>query len=338
MLFQVVLVTVLSQAVVDFDESDKNPIAEQWSSKGYEFEMEAAYDQAISAYSKAIEIAPSCTVGYVKRGRCYVAKKDLDHAISDFTKAITHRERSVNKPFYARYVEPFLERGSAYEMKKDYEMALADFSKAIACDPENALSFDMRAALYISRGGYEKAIADCTDAIRLGRDLALMTRGYAYLMTKDHASARTDFEELIRHVPGLPHAYLSRGLLHRCEKNFEMATRDFTHAIELDPQCPEASGTLAHLLATCPEAAFRDGVKAVSLARKAFKLSNWEDVLLLQTLAAAYAESGKYDQAIKWQEKAIDLGFDDDEHVEKANYLLDLYRQRKPYRGEKEKW
>ena len=51
----------------------------------------------------------------------------------------------------------------------------------------------------------------------------------------------------------------------------------------------------------------RDGKKAVESATQACEMTNWNDPDMLGTLAAAYAETGDFDDAIKWQQKAVDL-------------------------------
>jgi hypothetical protein len=89
------------------------------------------------------------------------------------------------------------------------------------------------------------------------------------------------------------------------------------------------------LLATCPETKVRDGNKAIEFATKACELDSWKDGVLLDSLAAAFAETGKFDGAIKWQKKALesptDFRMDD---LEKARSRLNLYKQGKPYRDE----
>jgi tetratricopeptide (TPR) repeat protein len=61
-------------------------------------------------------------------------------------------------------------------------------------------------------------------------------------------------------------------------------------------------------------------------------LSGLTDSNILDTLAAAYAEAGDFDQAIKWQQRAIELNASDADFVKGGKERLELYRQHKPYR------
>ncbi|HXI61204.1 MAG TPA: hypothetical protein VNF70_00785, partial [Pyrinomonadaceae bacterium] len=76
----------------------------------------------------------------------------------------------------------------------------------------------------------------------------------------------------------------------------------------------------------------RDGKKAVEFARKAAELTKWEDANVLDTLAAAYAEVGDFEEAIKWENKALSLPELTKGDEEKVRQRLRLYAERKRYR------
>jgi hypothetical protein len=102
--------------------------------------------------------------------------------------------------------------------------------------------------------------------------------------------------------------------------------------IQMDPKNAAAYNTRAWILATYPDARVRDGKKAVTDATMACKLTDWQVAYCLGTLAAAYAESGDFKNAVAWQEKAQKMYSAEDGR--RWAFLLDLYRSGKPFREE----
>ena len=154
----------------------------------------------------------------------------------------------------------------------------------------------------------------------------LQARGYVYVkegksVSPDNANAglaaenRGDYDEAIRLYTktiesgdlsreNLPIVYNNRGRLWLLIKgDKDLAIADFNKAIELEPQNDIVYRITAWHLAVCPESKYRDGVKAVELAKKAVELKDAANNL--DTLAAAYAEAGRFQDAIKTQERAI---------------------------------
>jgi tetratricopeptide (TPR) repeat protein len=84
-------------------------------------------------------------------------------------------------------------------------------------------------------------------------------------------------------------------------------------------------------LAASDNAKDLDGEIAVEAATKACELSRWQNPMVLDTLATAYAELGDFTAAVKWQSKAIELVTDDEERKDYGTRLK-LYQNKKPYR------
>jgi Flp pilus assembly protein TadD len=112
------------------------------------------------------------------------------------------------------------------------------------------------------------------------------------------------------------------------------AADQYRHLLNLQPDSVEALNNLAWILASSPMDSLRNGAEAVRLAERACELTQHRAPVLLGTLAAAYAEAGRYQEAADTAEKARALALSAGQtQVAEANgRLLSLYRAGKPYR------
>src|SRR5258708_39990388 len=110
--------------------------------------------------------------------------------------------------------------------------------------------------------------------------------------------------------------------------------QDYTEVIRVNPRAALGYNNLAWLLATCPKESLRDGMKAVENALKACELTNWKDANFIGTLAGAYAEAGDFKEAVKWEKKAIEVGYLTEQETIDARMRMKLYEEGKPYREE----
>ena len=228
------------------------------------------------------------------------------------------------------------ERGVEAFGMKDYDLAIAHFTRAIELEPKAPAGYFYRGLAYREKKEYDKSISDFTVAIRLEPKPApgYYNRGVVYTLKKDFEKALKDFHESVRLEPDTAIPYVGRGLAYEEIKEYEKAVEDYTTAIRLDPKSPAGHNNLAWLRATCPNPKWRDGKKAVELAKKACELSGWKAWHELNTLAAAYAENGDFNEAVEWQRKAIELGTEDKDSLDKARQRLKLYEKGKPHRRE----
>ena len=186
----------------------------------------------------------------------------------------------------------------------------------------------------------DQALADATEAIRLAPSdaqllaLAYNERGLCLANKGAPEKAIADYDEAIRLDPKYADAFFNRGGVWYHKKEYDKAIADYDEAIRLDPANSGASNSRAWLLATCPDDKIRDGKKAVEAAKKACVLTDYKTALFLRTLAAACAEAGDFDEALKWQTKALEDVDYEKRYGDDAHRLLKLYQDHKPYREE----
>ena len=283
-------------------------------------------DQAIVEHTKAIELDPRFAAAYNDRGVAYEKKGQFEKAISDYNKAI-----DIDPKLSIAYYN----RGIAYGNKGQHDKAISDFSRTIELNPKDADAFGYRGNVYTAKGQYDKAISDYNKALEINPNFALAynSRGVAYANKGELDQAISDYNKAIEINPKYAKACNNRGHVYERKNFYDRAISDYRKAMEIDPRYAAAYNSLAWLLATCPDDRYRNGVEAIKLGKKALEME--EMAYIADTLAAAYAEAGRFEEAIMTQEKAITLLKREgstrnaiDEYVEHLN----SYKANKPWR------
>lgn len=112
--------------------------------------------------------------------------------------------------------------------------------------------------------------------------------------------------------------------------DYATALNELDLVLEEFPEDPALHNNKSWLLATCPDAEIRNGELAVEHGRKACELSDWAFPEYVDTLAAAYAEAGDFEEAVRWQKKAVDEGAP--HYQQQFAERLALYESGEPYR------
>lgn len=246
----------------------------------------------------------------------------LDNAIDHFTDRI---DRSPADPRW-RYA-----RAVTWMNKGEWDIAIADYSELIRLR-RSAPFYHVRGICYYAKGSHDRAIDDFNEAIRINPRSARYynSRSEAWYEKQEYDKALKDSRKAIQLEPNLASAYTNRGKAYNKQGDTDLAVEDFKKSLKLDPNFDLAYTHYAWLLATSDQLQIRDGELAVKYATKACRLTNWEEPHALGTLAAAHAEAGNFEAAVKWEEKAQQLY--SPEMKAKWAFLLELYRADKPYR------
>jgi tetratricopeptide (TPR) repeat protein len=319
----------LDAALRDYDQAIRiaPAVSSWWNNRGNLFQKLKEYDKALENYNRAIELRGNSAIVHGNRGNAFNHKREYDHAIADFDEALR---------LNPRYVNAFANRANSYRELKQFDKALADYDAALKIDPRFAYALTNRGSLRATCKEYDKAMADFNAAAAIDPRAALCfyNRGKVRRTLKEFNLAIDDLDHAIWLDKRYTAAFVERGNLRRELKQYDRALKDFDAAMEIDPKASGPANAKAWLLSTCPDEKFRDGNKAVELAARAVEQSKRRNTTYLQTLAAAHAEAGAFDEAVKQQKLALEQKELSDEDRVKAQRLLQKFEEKKPWREE----
>lgn len=279
---------------------------------------------AFSFFDAQVRANPKDAFALAHRGRAWHEQREYEKALADLIDAIRL------EPDHSAW---FSNRGMVLERLGEYDRAIGDYGEALRRDPADAHTLNNRGLAYRAKKDNIQAINDFSQAIRLDSSLAdgYFNRGNAYKAQREYGHAIGDYNEAVRLDPTWANAFFNRANAHRANKEYDPAIRDYREVIRLDREDADAFSNLAWLLATCPDKKVRDGRQAVEYAITACDLTSWKASYFLATLAAACAENGEFEQAIKWQKRALESSQYEKDEGKEARQRLALFEDRKPF-------
>ena len=187
--------------------------------------------------------------------------------------AMVHLQQALQ--INPRYAEAHDNLGSELFLKGQVDGAIVQFQQALQIDPRNAdAHYNLGCALLL-RGRLDEAIVQFQQALQINPDNA-----------NSHINLGNALLQMGRDDEAIVH---------------------YQRAQQLNPNSLEVQNNLAWVLATASQAALRDGRQAVALAERANQSAGGENPIFLHTLAAAYAEAGRFDDAVRTAQRAMVL-------------------------------
>jgi len=153
--------------------------------------------------------------------------------------------------------------------------------------------------------------------------------GELYFKMGEYGNAKAYVQRALMKDGESSELYLLRGKIFYKSKDANQSIADLKKAIELDRSNLEAKRMLAWIYATNPISGYRNGAEALNLAKSLFNMN--QDVQCIEVLAAAYAELGDFDNAVRTLEEGIRLS---DDLVQQEDFRFDIknYKKGEPLR------
>jgi tetratricopeptide (TPR) repeat protein len=306
---------------------DKNVAFFIYSWRAAAYSQKGELGKALTDSTAAIQLNPKSALAYFERGHAYRDLGESDKAIGDYTAAIEldpKRERA------------YYNRAIVYRNSRQYALAIRDSTTAIQLNPRDADAYHNRGVYYFEIGAFDEAISDFSQAMRFNPRNArtFLGRAGVYEDIGRLNEAMADYGRATRITPKDANDYALRGSAYFQKGNYKGALSDFEKALRLSPINGGALNGLAWLRATCPEASLRNGKEAIRMSRRACEVTKSKEPDDILTLAAAYAETRDFDQAVKYQAQGIKMKSAYGPVDKKARERLALYQAHKPARAE----
>ena len=288
---------------------------------------------ALELLSAKIKILPNSTALLKTRARVHAVNQEPDLAKADLDRVLELSKDDI---------EGLLYRARVAIQAEDLDAAKKDVDTAFELAPNRIDTILLRTTIAAEQKRFGDAIGDLLLIIKnQPKDQPnvglLIQLGLLYSMDDRPSQAIKVFGQVINLDSEYWQAYRMRADTLLAMKDYSKAIADFEKALELAPKNDaERSGILNNLswtLSTSLADDVRDGKRALELGLEACELTDYKKPHILSTLAAAYAETGQFDKAVEWSEKAVQLGRETKEpQLEQLEAELESYRKKEPWR------
>jgi len=286
-------------------------------------------DEAIVQYQAALQLKPDHAEAHYNLGNALMRKGNVEEAIAHFQSALESKPDDAK----ARY-----NLAVALLQKGNMDQAIDQFRQVLQIKPDDVVARNNLGNALFQNGAAEEAVAQFQKVLQLKPEYAEahFNLGYLLLQTGRLDEAVLQFQMVLQFKPDNEETHYQLGNALFQKGKVDEAMVQYQKAVQINPDYSEAQNNLAWLLATAPRASLRNGNQAVEHALRANRLARGADPDVLGTLAAAYAEAGRFDDARQNARQAIELArtAGQSEQVTQLNIELKLYEAKLPFHQE----
>jgi len=319
----------VDEAIAQFQQAlDIRPdYAETHNDLGLALAQKGLVAEAIAQYQKALEIRSDLMEAHVNLGNALAQQGQWDEAIAHYEWGLGGQPG--NGKIYSNIGHALFQQGKLDE-------AINYLQRALELLPTYATAHDTLGLALLQQGQVDEAIDHFQQALQVEPDLKVARKHLAdALLQQGRADkAITLLSEFLRANPNDSVAHCSLAAALSVQGKATEAIEHYRAALQTQPDFPEALNNLAWILAASPDPEERNGPEAVALAERACRLTDSKQAMLVGTLAAAYAEAGRFADAATTAEKAAALAeqANQPELAARNRKLAELYRAGKPAR------
>ena len=282
---------------------------------------------SITLFENAVDVTKNNYVAHHKLGEALAVQGEIDKAIRHYSEALRIKPD---------FIAPHLNLGVTLREAGKLNEAADHFSAVLCLKSDSAEAQYELGITLEKKGNIDGAEKHYIKALRIMPDYAKAHNNLAIIMArqKKDKEAIFHFHEAIRIDSDYTDANFNLGIIYANQRNIEKAILYYKKALYLDPNMAQALYNLSWILISCEDERFRNGEEAVKLAERLCKITQNKQPLALDALAAAYAETGKFDEAVTVAEKALELALKQGskELVLALKKRLRLYQNGCPYR------
>jgi len=228
--------------------------------------------------------------------------------------------------------------GNALLQKGAMDEAIVQFRKALEIDPNYAVAHNNLGTALFLTGHSNEAFTQLQEAVQIKPDYAAARVNLANVLLQQGNlnESITQYQKALQLEPDVPEASFHLGNALCLKGSFDEAIAQYQKALAIKPDDVEARNNLAWLLASCPQASLRNGNEAVKLSERANKLTGNANPIMLRTLAAAYAEAGRFPEAVATTQRAVLLAEaqSDSALADRIRSEMKLYQAGRPFHSQ----
>lgn len=226
--------------------------------------------------------------------------------------------------------------GEAVIKKGRVDEAIAHLTKAVEIQPGNFTNHASLGIALLKKGRRDEALAHLRASLALNPNQAPIysSLGVALLEAGQPEESVAHLRKALEIDPKDGDAHYNLGNTLMQIGQARDALSEYEQAVRINPKDTQALNNLAWILATWPDALIRDGTRAVELAERAEALTHPRSPVISATLAAAYAEAGRFGDAVKTGQQALQLSVSEG-NISRADSIraqIELYQSGAAFR------